>query len=558
MASNTSRSSVWTSFEKVSQDEVKCMLCEKRLKYNGSTTSPMRTHLLRIHPQSSSGEDSKTPIVVKKEAAAMHNFLSRNTISDARKRQITSKIVEWCTGSLRPLSVVSDPGLIGLFNFLEPGYDVPSRTNIAAIIRLQHDTLKTEMIAVLAEADGVAVTFDHWTSARCISYATYSGHFIDKDWVIRTFAMEVSECAERHTANNICQAAVQVLQRCGVKLCHFVGVVTDEAANMVAATRQLSEQNVAPRLYGVVCACHRLQTAIRHALNLPEVQELLAKCRKLVGHFKKSTVASRALRQCQATGGTARPLALISENATRWNSTFSMLERLSQLRAPINVVLNDPATKPAGQALNLHATEWNNVKEVSELLKPFRELTNDLSAVKNVTISGVLPQVFGLLDECEIKESDTAFLADLKATLGEEITSKFHLTSINSQSCEAVSCALDPRFKSLLFLPDADRMAVYAHIKHVLQMDGEPQPTHPQVEPEASPDTGEPVAKRPCPSADRKPELKKTPSLLKHLAGSRVSASKPVTTPARPSLVEQFERYLQMEGCDVDDDPLAW
>ena len=143
-----------------------------------------------------------------------------------------------------------------------------------------------------------------------------------------------------------------------------------------------------------------LQRAIRHALKLPEVQDLLAKCRKLVGHFKKKKHHGfKGALSVSATGGTSRPLALILENVTRWNSTFSMLERLSTLRTPINVVLNDPATKPADQALNLHSTEWNNLKEVSELLKPFRELTNDLSAVKNATISGVLPQVFGVQDQ---------------------------------------------------------------------------------------------------------------------------------------------------------------
>ena len=103
---------------------------------------------------------------------------------------------------------------------------------------------------------------------------------------------------------NICTAVQNVLQCCKVELGQLSGVVTDEAANMVAATRLLKTQEIAPHLYAVVCACHRLQTAIRHCMNLSSVSSLLSQSRRLVGHFRHSDTggvwpsADYHIRQC--------------------------------------------------------------------------------------------------------------------------------------------------------------------------------------------------------------------------------------------------------------------
>jgi len=44
-----------------------------------------------------------------------------------------------------------------------------------------------------------------------------------------------------------------------------------------------------------VCAAHRLQNAIKHAVGNQSMQRLLAKCRHLVGHFKHSALATDGL-----------------------------------------------------------------------------------------------------------------------------------------------------------------------------------------------------------------------------------------------------------------------
>ena len=141
------------------------------------------------------------------------------------------------------------------------------------------------------------MTFDYSSSARNVSYGTYTGHFIDSAWVLLTVVLDTPEFSCWHTAVNICTAVQDVLQCCKVELGQLSGVVTDEVANMVAATRLLKTQEIAPHLYAVVCACHRLQTAIRHCMNLS------SESRRLVGHFRHSDISSEALRQRQTQEG---------------------------------------------------------------------------------------------------------------------------------------------------------------------------------------------------------------------------------------------------------------
>ena len=42
---------------------------------------------------------------------------------------------------------------------------------------------------------------------------------------------------------------------------------------------------------------------------------------------------------------------------------------------------------------------------------------------------------------------------------------KFHLNNVDTQSCEAVTAALDPHFKDLHFLSSDDRRVVIEHVK---------------------------------------------------------------------------------------------
>ena len=318
---------------------------------------------------------------------------------------------------------------------------------------------------------------------------------------------------------------------------------------MVAACREM--KSLFPSIFTVICGCHRLQTVIRHTLELDSVRKLLGACRKLVGHFKHSNVASHALRERQKQEGKMRTLCLVSEVPTRWNSTFDMLARLLALRVPITAVLNDGRiTKVADQMLNLTAQQWKQVEDVCNLLEPFKGVTNSFSSSSDVTISTVLPLLFGLLDHCAEDDNESLFLSLLKRLLKQELTKKFHLDDVKLDSCEVLASALDPRFKKLLFLPEPRRSSVYEEVEHLFTDDAD----------RSRGGDNEPPSKRPCVDEQKEPsQIKKQTSLLSRLAGQHGSSGEAKSAfCGHHSPKEQLQLYLDTEGCGIDSDPLLW
>jgi len=61
----------------------------------------------------------------------------------------------------------------------------------------------------------------------------------------------------------------------------------------------------------VVCAAHRLQNAVKYAVEKKTMQKLLAKCRRLVGHFKHSALATNGLEEKQKALGFKPTLHLV-------------------------------------------------------------------------------------------------------------------------------------------------------------------------------------------------------------------------------------------------------
>ena len=98
-------------------------------------------------------------------------------------------------------------------------------------------------------------------------------------------------------------------------------VVRDNTANMVAGIEQCS-------LPAIGCAIHTLQLVIKDCILCQcSVSDMLARCQKMVGHYKHSHLAVERLQAIQ------RQLSLpdhklVQDEPTQWDSTFYMLERL--------------------------------------------------------------------------------------------------------------------------------------------------------------------------------------------------------------------------------------
>ncbi|KAI7811793.1 putative zinc finger BED domain-containing protein 1-like [Triplophysa rosa] len=99
----------------------------------------------------------------------------------------------------------------------------------------------------------------------------------------------------------------------------------------------------------------------------------------------RSTVAAEKLKATQQQMGLPE-LKLKQDCPTRWNSTFYMLRRFLDNKDAIITTL----VLLSARLETLTQDEWKEMEEASEVLKPFEEVTVEISGESYVTASKVI------------------------------------------------------------------------------------------------------------------------------------------------------------------------
>ncbi|XP_065891713.1 E3 SUMO-protein ligase ZBED1-like [Dysidea avara] len=178
------------------------------------------------------------------------------------------------------------------------------------------------------------------------------------------------------------------------------GGISDNGSNIVNAFTLLNIDHFP-------CIAHTLQLAVNKGLKVARVQRIIARCKAIVSHFKRSTKETYKLREKQELLKLPQHM-LVQDCVTRWGSTLSMLQRLIEQQTAISAVL----VEGKDRHLMLESGDWEVVEMLVELLKPFQQATTVMGAVRYPTLSIVKPLLYKLLTKT------------LKITQGDSATSK--------------------------------------------------------------------------------------------------------------------------------------
>ena len=96
----------------------------------------------------------------------------------------------------------------------------------------------------------------------------------------------------------------------------------------------------------------------------------------------------------------------------------------------------------------LTTVEWNTLEEIAEILKPFEEMTVELSAEKNVTISKVILMTEGVTTAIAKLRRNVSQpkSIDLCNMLEKKLAERFSMTASSFRL--AAPTFLDPKFKA--------------------------------------------------------------------------------------------------------------
>ena len=266
---------------------------------------------------------------------------------------------------------------------------------------------------------------------------------------------------------------------------HIAGMVRDNGANIVLGVSLLGWPDIP-------CFGHTLQLCVEAGLKIDMVSRLTGAARKLVGHFKHSSLAMSALKEKQKTLNVPEH-TLIQSVPTRWNSTYFMLERLLEQRWAVYGVLHDETvSKPDYKRLDLRDEQWELISQLIVVLKPLQVATTALCEEHNISVSLVYPVVHGLLKKhlAPLSGEHTAVKV-FKENVASQLKQRFDPDSEEiAEDPPVLASALDPRYHQLKFFSSEQRSVIYSKLKELaVEVHAEAQ----TVETEAQ----ESIAKRP-------------------------------------------------------------
>ncbi|GBP41625.1 Zinc finger BED domain-containing protein 1 [Eumeta japonica] len=306
----------------------------------------------------------------------------------------------------------------------------------------------------LEKAKYVSITTDGWTSRATTSYQAVTAHYL-LNWELKSALLGCFECHERHTAEYIKNELNRLLSHWNIQNKIFV-CVTDNAANMKAAIRLTNYEHLP-------CVAHTLNLVVRAGLQDSGLGELIKKIKAVVEHFHRSPIATKKLIAMQEQlRPNQKPLKLKMDVLTRWNSTLDMIERICSLQEPLEAslgILHNPVE-------NLSEDEWQALPEIIKILKPFKQLTEEMSSEKKVTVSMILASTESMITI--FHNLDKNIITDIGKKLANKIITEFKSRFKNCYRHPVLSKAalLDPRFKKLAFRFDASS---YESVKDALK-----------------------------------------------------------------------------------------
>ena len=342
-------------------NNVVCIYCNDEFSYHRSTTS-LKYHLRAKHVFNETSKEAATSTTTSlSRQTTLEEFARGNTVNKCAASMLTKAVAKWIATDCRPISIVEDRGLQNIMQIAtgDPTYRLPSRGTITARINELYGVLKAAKVQLLAGAACVSLTGDHWTSVSNHNYLGVTAHLIDENWELHSFALGVLKTEQRHFANACADQFLQVANDWNIvdKVCTLG---TDSAHNMVAAARILPYQHLP-------CVAHGIQRVITVAFREGGFEVPLAKCRKIVGHFKHSPANTEELRAQQVAHG-LKEESLAQDVPTRWNSTLEMIKRMQNNKDPIKITL----AQQKHQLTLLTTAEYDKLAKLETLLEPCR------------------------------------------------------------------------------------------------------------------------------------------------------------------------------------------
>ncbi|KAK5995167.1 Putative AC9 transposase-like protein [Cladobotryum mycophilum] len=402
-----------------------CRRCDE----DGSLLKPLKSaattattdHLKKKHrieehnitDSSSSSQANTTPAPFKRP----RNKETLHTRSYIQK--LEELLLAFLINNDLPFSVFEDPYIREFSYQLEP--DVTSqiswsrtrqRHSLKSLFNSKKGIIQAEMHNAITR---IHLGFDLWTSPNRLAIMAVTGHFLDHSGKQQQRLLALRQQSGAHTGENLANTLLQAIQDWDIN--NRIGtVISDNASNNDTCTRSLFHQ-LDPRMTSIDAEERRMR-CYGHILNLvgraflyhedseafEQESQLyymadrldddlrhwrkkgpVGKLHNIVTFIRASPQRSEQFKKAAEevnddgvftlSDVSSRELELVTNNETRWNSTYLMIERALLKRAHIQAFINDHqfGTNPQmciHQDDVLSHEDWRILIEIKAILEP--------------------------------------------------------------------------------------------------------------------------------------------------------------------------------------------
>jgi hypothetical protein len=259
-----------------------------------------------------------------------------------------------------PFSLVESSHFNDFIQNLNPKFQCPGRSSLKTEIMNQFDNKREYVVNFIKNIPGrCSFTTDIWSSIKNEAFIGVTIHYINNEWELKHFTLEVARITGSHTGNAIYEFLNELLIELHLKD-KIISVTTDNGSNMVLACKLLKDSidllSTTPYFIHARCICHILNLSVISGLRKEEF--LIKKLRKIMKYVKRTQSCLEELKRLAIASNVSfkRPVLDVK---TRWNSTFHMAQRALELKDDLSTILS---RNKASQDLWLKDDEWEKIE----------------------------------------------------------------------------------------------------------------------------------------------------------------------------------------------------
>ncbi|CAG4976870.1 unnamed protein product [Parnassius apollo] len=433
-------SKAWQFFKDLKNDKAKCNFCQKEFSYKGGGAYNLIRHTKSKHPQVFVAIRECPIEDIASSATEIHNLTTHSTDSTAQELEMPTASTSTASTYVVPETSDFLPVTTKNTNLYKKA--PATNTKLTQYFYKPLSAKKTEhlnkMLVKLFTKNYLAFHLIESPELKDFIKELNPAYQLPSCKTLSNALMTnvYNQTKKRHTSENLALELKRITDNWEITD-KIVAAISDNAYNIKAAIR-LNNWKQIP------CFAHTLNLIVQSALK--EIKDITTKIKQIVELFRRSPFSSERLKNMQKK--LDEPLLKIKQDvSTRWNSTYDMFERVLKIKNSVmsTIAIDYPDT------INMTSEDIEVLDSAIEILSFFKDVTEEMSSEKNVTISEVILISNTLKKKC-LKFLSTPHpdcILRMTQVLLNEISTRF--SCIEENNIFAESTILDPRFKKYGF-----------------------------------------------------------------------------------------------------------